>query len=54
MKLSHIAVAAALIAALGLAGNWDMEAEQAEAKLYKDMVCQGNWPDYQGWEPDCD
>ena len=32
--------------ALGLVGNGDYQDELAEEAFYKEMVCDGNWPDY--------
>ena len=40
--------------ALGIAGNGDIEAEEDSARLYNEMVCAGNWPDYENRRPSCD
>jgi hypothetical protein len=32
--------------ALGIVGNGDYEDELAEELFYKEMVCDGKWPDY--------
>ena len=44
----------ALIAALGFAGNGDLEEAEKQAKVYTDMVCAGHWPDYEGRKPQCE
>lgn len=40
--------ALALLAALGLAGEMDMQDEQRQLVEYCDNVTAGVWPDYQG------
>jgi len=42
------------VLALGIAGSGDIEAEQDSARLYNEMVCAGNWPDYENRRPQCD
>ena len=42
-----------LVAAIGLAGRWDMQEAQRQAEQYRDMVCAGAWPDYDNREPEC-
>ena len=40
--------------ALGIAGNGDIEAEEDSARVYREMVCKGHWPDYEQRRPSCD
>ena len=42
-----------LIAAMSLAGHWDMEEAERAAAHYRDMVCVGAWPDYDNRNPEC-
>ena len=44
-KAALIALVIFLIA-LGIVGNGDYEDELAEELFYKEMVCDGKWPDY--------
>tara|TARA_R110002072_G_scaffold22605_1_gene79166 strand:- start:2337 stop:2492 length:156 start_codon:yes stop_codon:yes gene_type:complete len=37
---------AALVAALGLAGNFDFEEEQQQQDRYCEFVADGTWPAY--------
>ena len=39
---------------LGLMGQQDYEQEIQDAETYKNMVCDGYWPDYKNLELDCD
>ena len=42
-----------LIAAISLAGHWDMQEAERQSAHYIDMVCAGYWPDYDNREPEC-
>ena len=39
---------------LGLMGQQDYEQEIQDAETYKNMVCDGYWPDYKNLELNCD
>lgn len=51
--LVKIAIGLLIVIALGIAGNGDIEEAEVQAKVYTDMVCKGNWPDYENRKPKC-
>ena len=53
MKIRHVLMGAFLVAAISLAGHWDMQEAERAAAHYNKMVCAGAWPDYDTREPEC-
>ena len=39
---------------MGLVGNADYADAVAEEQFYKQMVCEGKWPDYKNLGVDCE
>ena len=46
-------ILAAVVLGLVVACGDSYSEAQAEADFYRDMVCQGYWPDYKQLSPDC-
>jgi hypothetical protein len=58
MNLSEKKLAITLLVgfliAMGLVGNADYADAVAEEQFYKQMVCEGKWPDYKNLGVDCE
>jgi hypothetical protein len=54
MMIKLITVALAVVGAFLFLGTQDYKERQQQEKQYKEMVCNGYWPDYKKVKPTCE
>jgi len=54
MNIITISITLVLAIALLAAGSMSYKDSLADAERYRNMVCEGTWPDYKDINPDCE
>ena len=52
-SLVDFVMAGFILVILIISSSLSYEDEVAEADHYREMVCDGHWPDFKGTEPEC-
>lgn len=52
-SLVDLVMAGFILIVLVIGSSFSYEDEVAEAEHYREMVCDGHWPDFKETEPEC-